>query len=140
MMTDHEAWNIHGLNALDRISHQTLVWNKFIDVMKILDMEIRSDFKDHLAWLQTEPDQDFVEDLLQLYENNHELLNTINNLFNPPEEPLEPYSQCYFSYPPSFKYFIRQTGEKFKSRERNFLKAYHEYMKTKLCKRVNKLF
>ena len=111
MMTDHEAWNIHGLNALDRISQQTLVWNKFIDVMKILDMEIRSDFKDHLAWLQTEPDQDFVEDLPQLYENNHELLNTINNLFNPPEESLEPYSQCYFSYPPSFKYFIRETGK-----------------------------
>ena len=130
MMTDHEAWNIHGLNALNRISHQTLVWNKFNDVMKILDMNIHSNFKDHLVWLLTEPDQDFVRDLLQLYENNHELLNIINN----PTEPLEPYSECLFSYPPSYKYFVKGTQEQFTSRKGDFYKACHEYMKSKLRK------
>ena len=80
MTTDHEAWDIQGLNALDRVSQRTLVWNKFTDVMKILDMEIRSDFEDQLAWLQTNLDQDFVRELLQLHENNNEVLDTIDSI------------------------------------------------------------
>ena len=99
-----------------------LIWQRFTDTLKILNvMEMQSNFADHLTWLQTNPDQDFVVDLL------HE------NLFNPPEQPLAPYAQCYFSYPPSYKYFITETGEEFKSHEENSLKAYHEYMKTRLC-------
>ena len=140
MMTDHEAWDIHGLNALDRISQPTLVWNKFIDVMKILDMEIRSDFKDHLAWLQTNPDQDFVRELLQLHENNNEVLDTIDNILICPEQPVEPYVQCYFSYPPSYKYYIKKSEETFKSNEGNARKAYQKYMKSKLRNQINKMF
>ena len=113
MMTDHEAWNIHGLNAIDRISQQTLVWNRFSDDMKILNREMHSNFAHHLSWLQSDPD--FIKDLLELYENNNEVLDTINNILNCPEQPVEPYVQCYFSCPPSYKYNIRKTEEEFKS-------------------------
>ena len=140
MTTDHEAWDIHGLNALDRISQQTLVWNKFIDVMKILDMEICSDLKDYLAWLQTDSDPDFERELLQLHENNNEVIYTIDNILNFPEQPVEPYVQCFFSYPPSYKYYIKKSEETFKSNEGNARKAYQKYMKSKLRYQINKMF
>ena len=38
MMTELEAWTIHGLNAFDRITQQGLVCKKFSDVMKILNV------------------------------------------------------------------------------------------------------
>ena len=79
MMTEPEAWTIHGLNAFDRIIQQRLVWKRFSDVMEILNVEIQSSFADHLIWLQTKPDQDLIRDLLQLYENNHKLIDIINN-------------------------------------------------------------
>ena len=139
MMTEQEGWQIHGLKAIERISKQTQVLNRFMDVLKILDEKMEYEFAKHLTWLQTKPDQDFIEDLLQLYENNHELLTIINNLFNPPEKPLESYSECFFSYPPSFKHFIKETQEHFISREGDYHKAYHDYMKNKLRKHVNEL-
>ena len=139
MMTEQEAWIVHGQNAFDRITQQNLVWKRFNDVMKILDVKIQSSFADHLTWLQTEPDQDLIRDLLQLYEKNHDLIDTINNLFNPPEEPLELYSECFFSYPPSYKYFVRETKEEFRSREGDCRKAYYEYMKSKLRNQIYKM-
>ena len=114
MMTEQEGWQIHGLKAIERISKQTQVLNRFMDVLKILDEKMEYEFAKHLTWLQTKPDQDFIEELLQSYENNHELLTII-------------------------KYFIKETHEHSTSREGDYHKAYHNYMKNKLRKHVNEL-
>ena len=133
MMTDHETWHIHGVKAIERISQQTNVWNKFVDVMKVLNRKIHSNLANHLSWLLADPNEDLIRDLLQIYEDNSKVLDTINKIIH------YPYVQCYFSCPPSYKYYIKQTNEQFNSNEENSVKAYYEYLKSKLCEQLNKL-
>ena len=139
MLTEQEAWKLHGLKAIEQASHQVLVWKRFMDVLNIIDVETESSFANHLANLQSDPDEDFVNELQELRGKNQELIKTIDDIFNCPEKPLEHYAQCYFSNPPSFKYYVKKKGEAFHSHERNSLKAYLQYMKSKLRNQINKI-
>ena len=47
---------------------------------------------------------------------NHELQCILNYLFHwRLEDPLESVAETFFSYPPSYMYYVRATGERFRS-------------------------
>ena len=56
----------------------------------------------------------------------------LNDLSHPPAQPLEPYSIPYFKSPGSYKYYVKGTGETFKSYETDHQKAYREHLENKL--------
>ena len=42
--------------------------------------------------------------------------------------PLEAVAETFFSYPPSYMYYVKVTGERFRSFEADHKKAYQELM------------
>ena len=100
MMTE-EGWNMHSLTAMERLNSSSSVWHEFLNVLGILNIEVHKEFADHLMGLQKDPDRYFIEDLLQVYENNRAMVDIL--LSHPPTQPLEPYSIAYFSSPCSYK-------------------------------------
>ena len=95
-MTEQEGWDMHGLTTMERANSHHAVWREFLNLLRILNMEVHKEFADHLMGLQKDADRYFVWDLLQLYENNRVLANILNDLSHPPTPPLEPYSIPYF--------------------------------------------
>ena len=96
-------------------------------------MDIRKEFADHLMGLQKDPNQYFVEALLQVYENNRAMVDILHKLLHPSAQPLEPYSIGYFSSPGSYKYYIKGSNEAFQSYKTDHQKACRKHMENKLC-------
>ena len=117
MMTEREEWNMHGVAAIERINRSHSVWQEFLNVLGILNIDGPKEFADHLLGLQKDPNQYFVEALLHVYKNNRAMVDTLHNLSHPPAQPLEPFSIGYFSSPGSYKYYIKGSDETFKSYE-----------------------
>ena len=115
------------------------VWHEFLNVLGVLNMDVRKEFADHLMGLQKDPDRYFVEAPLQVYENNRAMVDILHNLSHPPAQPLEPYSIGYFSNPGSYKYYVKGSDETFQSYESDHQKAYRKHMKNKLHEHLNKL-
>ena len=88
---------------MERINSHQAVWHEFVNVLRILNIEVHKEFADHLMGLLKHPDRYFVWDLLQLYENSRVLANILNDLSHPPAQPLEPYSILYISSPGSYE-------------------------------------
>lgn len=134
MMTELEGWRMHGLAAIEQVNNKRSVWQEFLEVTRILNVNVRKDFTDHLLQLEEEPDQEFVDSLLQVYEDNQSLLHALCDLsdWNPQTDPLESYAECYFSLPPSYTYYVKGTNEKFRSRETDHKKAYQKHLENKL--------
>ena len=139
MMTEEEGWSMHGLVAMERVNSSPSVWHEFLNVLGVLNMDVRKEFADHLMGLQKDPDRYFVEALLQVYENNRAMMDILHNLSHPPAQPLEPYSIAYFSNPGSYKYYVKGSDETFQSYESDHQKAYRKHMKNKLHEHLNKL-
>ena len=70
---------MHGLAAMENVNSHHAVWLEFLNVLRILNMEVHKEFADHLMGLQKDPDRYFVWDLLR-YENNRVLTNILNDL------------------------------------------------------------
>ncbi len=56
-----------GLDAIEVVNNQRSIWYEFFDTLGILNIEVHKDFTDHLLLLEKNPDQTFVESLLQVY-------------------------------------------------------------------------
>jgi hypothetical protein len=56
------------------------------------------------------------------------------------EDPLESAAETFFSYPPSYMYSVRATGERFRSFEADHKIAYQEFLEKKLVEQFNKHF
>ena len=84
MLTEEEGWNMHGLLAMERVNSSPSVWHEFLNVLGVLNMDVRKEFADHLMRLQKDPDRYFVEALLQVYENNRAMVDILHNLSHPP--------------------------------------------------------
>ena len=112
MMTE-EGWDMHGLTTMVRVKSHHTVWHEFLEVLEILNMAVNEEFADHLMELQKDPDRYFVRDLMQLHENNQALAKILNDLSHPPAQPLEPDNICYFSYPGSYKYYVKGPAKHF---------------------------
>ena len=64
VMDEHETWDMHRLNTIKQANNISSAWNKFLAAIKILNVENRYDFTQHLIYLQEEPNQNYVYTLL----------------------------------------------------------------------------
>ena len=128
---------MHRLAAMENVNSHHAVWLEFLNVLRILNMEVHKKFPDHLMGLQKDPNRYFVWDLLQLYENNRVLANILNDLSHPRAQRLEPYRIPYFSSPGSYKYYVKRSDETFQSYETDHQKAYRENLENKLREHSN---
>jgi hypothetical protein len=53
------------------------------------------------------------------------------------EDPLESAAETFFSYPPSYMYSVRATGERFRSFEADHKIAYQEFFEKKFVEQFN---
>jgi hypothetical protein len=136
MMDEHETWQMYGLEAIEIIKNQCSIWHEFVNTLGILNIKVQKDFTDHLQLLEKNPDQTLVESLLRVYQDkdNQPLFHALYDLSNwdRQTDPLADFAVCYFSMPPSFKYFIKGTEKTFRSYENDHKKAYQEYLENKL--------
>jgi hypothetical protein len=111
--------------------------------MRVLKLAVDRDVLEHLQQLEKDPDSTFVDSLMELHQNteNHELQCMLNYLFHwKLEDPLESSAETFFSYPPSYMYSVRATGERFRSFEVDHKIAYQEFLEKKLVEQFNKHF
>jgi hypothetical protein len=77
-------------------------------------------------WNQLRRDPMYVKSMMSV--GNSEMLSILDQLSNWKEDCrddlLEPGTTVFFSMPPSFKYTVKATGEKFRSHEEDHYKAY----------------
>ena len=141
MMNENERWQMYGLQAIERVNGKRMVWNEFAEAMRVLKLAVDRDVLEHLQQLEKDPDSTFVDSLMELYQNteNHELQCILNYLFHwRLEDPLESVAEAFFSYPPSYMYYVKATGERFRSFEADDKKAYQELMEKRLLEQFNK--
>ena len=91
--------------------------------------------------MEKDPDSTFVDSLMELHKNieNHELQCILKYLFHwRLEDPFESAAEAFFSCPPSYMYYMKATGERFRSFEADHMKAYQELMEKNLLEQFNK--
>jgi hypothetical protein len=141
MMNEKERWQMYGLQAIERVNGKRMVWNEFAEAMRVLKLTVDRDVLEHLQQMEKDPNSTFVELLMKLQQNteNHELQCILNYLFHwRLEDPLESVAEAFFSLPPSYMYYVKATGERFRSSEADHKKAYQELMEKKLLEHFNK--
>ena len=74
-INENERWQMYGLQAIERVNGERMVWNEFAEAMRVLKLAVDRDLLEHLQQLEKDPDYTFVDSLMELHENteNHEL-------------------------------------------------------------------
>ncbi len=139
MLAEFEKWRMYGPDAMEETKHG--IWLEVRNVLKILNVPFEKHLTDHLSHLQKSSDLMLMESLSQVYEDNQSLVKVLCDLsdWDPQTDPLEDFAVCYFSLPPSFKYFVKGKDETFRSHEKEHRKAYQNYLYEKLQELFNKL-
>ena len=130
MMNENERWQMYGLQAIERVNGKRMVWNEFAEAMRVLKLAVDRDLLEHLQQLEKDPDSTFVDSLMELHQNteNHELQCLLNYLFHwRLEDPLGSVAEAFFSCPPSYMYYVKATGERFRSFEADPKIAYQGF-------------
>ena len=141
MMNENERWQMYGLQAIERVNGKRMVWNEFAEAMRLLKLAVDRDLLEHLQQLEKYPDSTFVDSLMELHQNteNHELQYIRNYLFQwRLEDPFESVVEAFFSGPPSYMYYVKATGERFRSFEADPKIAYQGLLEKKLLELFNK--
>ena len=141
MMNENERWQTYGLQAIERVNGKRVVWNEFAEAKRVLKLAVDRDLLEHLQQLEKDPDSTFVDSLMELHQNteNHELQCILNYLFHwRLEDPLESVAEAFFSCPPSYMYYVKATGERFRSFEADPKIAYQGFLEKKLLEQFNK--
>ena len=141
MMNENERWQMYGLQAIERVNGKRMVWNEFAEAMRVLKLAVDRDLLEHLQQLEKDPDSTFVDSLMELHQNteNHELQCIQNYLFHwRLEDPLESVAEAFFSCPPSYMYYVKATGERFRSFEADPKIAYQGFLEKNLLEQFNK--
>ena len=120
------------LEAIERVSKKDMVWNKFVEVTNVLELQWDEYVFEY--WNQLKRDPVCVKSMMSV--ENSEMLSILDQLSNWKEDccddPLEPGAMVFFSMPPSLKYTVKATGEQFRSHKEDHYKAYVEYLRSKL--------
>jgi hypothetical protein len=138
-MNENERWQMYGLQAIERVNAKRMVWSEFAEAMRVLKLRVDRDVLEHLQQLEKGPDSTFGDSLMELQQNteNHELQCMLNYLFHwRLEDPLESVAETFSSYPPSYMYSVKATGERFRSFEAGHEKAYQELLEKKTFRTV----
>jgi hypothetical protein len=120
VMNENERWQLYGLQAIEQVNGKRMVWSEFAEAMRVLKLGVNRDVFEHLQQLEKDPDSTFVDSLMELHQNtdNHELQCILNYLFHERlEDTLEAVAETFYSYPPSYMYYVKTTGERFRSLE-----------------------
>jgi hypothetical protein len=134
-MNENERLQMYGLQAIEKVNAKSMVWSEFADAMRVLKLEVDRDVLEHLQQLEKYPDSTFVDSLIELDQNtgNHELQCILSYLFHwRLEDPLESAAEAFFSCPPSYMYFVKATGERFRSFEADHKIAYQGFLEKNL--------
>jgi hypothetical protein len=94
-----------------------------------------------LQQLEKDADPTFVDSSMELHQNteSHELQCILNYLFHwRLEDPLESVAEAFFSCPPSYMYYVKATGERFRNFEADHKIAYQGVLEKKLVEQFNK--
>jgi hypothetical protein len=141
MMNENERWQMYGFQAIERVNGKRMVRNEFAEAMKVLKLAVDRDVLEHLQQLEKDPDSTFIDSLTELHQNteNNELQCILNYLFNwRLDDPLESVDETFFSYPPSYMYSVKATGERFRSFEADHKIANQGFLEKKLVEQFNK--
>ena len=141
MMNENERWQMYGFQAIERVNGKRMVRNEFAEAMKVLKLAVDRDVLEHLQQLEKDPDSTFIDSLTELHQNteNHELQCILNYLFHwRLDDPLESVDETFFSYPPSYMYSVKATGERFRSFEADHKIANQGFLEKKLVEQFNK--
>ncbi|CAB4032398.1 Hypothetical predicted protein [Paramuricea clavata] len=128
MLDEFEKWEMYGLDAIEEAGINYAVWREFTSVIEILNVPFEKYFTEHLLSLEENPDLMLIESLFQEYRDNQALIEVLCDLSDPRADPLEPVAECLFGSPPTFIYYVRGKGEKFRSKEQDEQKAYQNYL------------
>ena len=139
MLTEFEKWQIYGPDAMNKNKHTTCL--EVTNVLKILNVSFENRVVNHLSDMEKSTDLKLMELLFRLYEENQSLVKVLSDLsdWDPRIDPLADFAVCYFSLPPSFKYFVKGKDETFRSHEQDHREAYRGYLKDKLQQHFDKL-
>jgi hypothetical protein len=132
---------MYGFQAIERVNGKRMVRNEFAEAMKVLKLAVDRDVLEHLQQLEKDPDSTFIDSLTELHQNteNHELQCILNYLFHwRSDDPLESVDETFFSYPPSYMYSVKATGERFRSFEADHKIANQGNLEKKLVEQFNK--
>ena len=141
MMNENERWQMYGFQAIERVNGKRMVRNEFAEAMKVLKLAVDRDVLEHLQQLEKDPDSTFIDSLTELHQNteNNELQCILNYLFNwRLDDPLESVDETFFSYPPSYMYSVKATGERFRSFEADHKIANQGFLEKRLVEQFNK--
>jgi hypothetical protein len=141
MMNENERWQMYGFQAIERVNGKRMVRNEFAEAMKVLKLAVDRDVLEHLQQLEKDTDSTFIDSLTELHQNteNNELQCILNYLFNwRLDDPLESVDETFFSYPPSYMYSVKATGERFRSFEADHKIANQGFLEKKLVEQFNK--
>ena len=132
MLSYEKRSQMYDLEAIERVSKKDIVWNKFVQVTRVLELQWDEYVFEY--WNQLRRDPMYVKSMMSV--GNSEMLSILDQLSNWKEDfrddPLEPGTTVFFSMPPSFKYTVKATGKQFRSHEEDHYKAYVEYLRSKL--------
>ena len=127
--------------SIERVNGKRMVWSEFAEAMRVLKLAVDRDVFEHLQQLEKDPDSTFVDSLMELHQNteNHELQCILNYLFHwRLEDPLKSVAEAFFSCPPSYMYYVKATGERFRSFEADHKIAYQGFLEKNLVEQFNK--
>jgi hypothetical protein len=125
VMNENERWQVYGLQAIERVHAKRMVWSEFAEAMRVLKLGVDRDVLEHLQQLEKHPDSTFVDSLMELHQNteNDEQQCMLNYLSHwRLEDPLKSVAEIFFSYPPSYMYSVKATGERFRSFEADHIR------------------
>ena len=133
MLSHEERSQMYDLEAIERVSKEDMVWNTFIEVTRVLEIQW-DELYVFEYWNQLTRDPMYVKSMMSV--GNSEMLSILDQLSNWKEDcrddPLEPGATVFFPMPPRFKYTVKATGEQFRSHEEYHYKAYVEYLRSNL--------
>ncbi len=138
MLSEFERREMYGLATFEETGINHTVWHELTNVFEILTIPFKKHLTDHISNLEENPNLMLVESLLQVYQDkdNQLLLHVLCDLSD--WDPLEEFTVCYFSLPPTFKYLVKGKDETFESHKTDNRKVYQNYLNDKLPKLFNK--
>ena len=109
MMDEWEWWEMYGLQAVEQVIANGIVWQEFIEVTRVLGPEVEQNIFDHLKQTEKEPDLTFIHTLMKIQNTENRELQCILNYswYWREKDPLESVAETFFSNPTTYVYTIK---------------------------------
>ena len=78
MLSEQERWQPYGLEAIERVIKKDMVWNKFVEVTRVLELQWDEYVFEY--WNQLRRDPMYVKSMMSV--GNSEMLSILDQLSN----------------------------------------------------------